>query len=182
MSESVTNVTILFRPDPWETKAHHPIRGLLLEPDLVMVPDPPEALIKHDAEFSVAIAPGSGDADRLGNEWQPRELTVISDATGRGTVAVAFIRLAEPAPYQLWHGPLRRSALERALAETGSLWAALARVDPVCAALPPVADEDFAELAATPVAARRPLIRHEKPPEKGCGLICHICVITHICK
>jgi hypothetical protein len=180
MSDNLTNVAILIGDD-----YTHLVRGLLVVPDLVMVPDAPESLTMADAEFGVAIAPGSDSTGRSAHHPRARELTVVKDATERGTVAVAFIGLADKSPHPVWRGPISRSLLERALTETGSLWKALDRVNAIPPAFhtQPMTGEYFAESpAAATIAGRPPLVRQEMSLRKGrCGIVCRICIITHIC-
>ena len=182
MPYSVTNALISLKTD-----RAHLVRGLLLEPDLVMVPDPPEALLVPGAEFDVAIAPDGGGG-RSVRYPQPREFTVIRDALEEGTVVVAFVRLAERSPHSVWRGPLGRGRLEAALKETASLWAALERVGAIPPAFcrEPVVDAYFAEpeyLSAASSGPRRPVIRHEiSLKNERCGIICRLCMITHACE
>jgi hypothetical protein len=185
MSESMTNVVISLRTAGRGKAADqtHLVKGLLVQPALVMVPDPPEALMEHDAEFGIVVLPASEGSGLSAHHPHPQELSIIRAATDQGMAAVAFIWLAESSPHLPWRGPLNQSRLERAFEETGSLWVALERVGAIPPAFYAVAHEDFADLVIPPDSTRRPLVRREVSlKDADCGIVCRICMITHICK
>jgi hypothetical protein len=124
-------VSIQARGAPNSVRGHLAV-GVLADSNLVIVPNPPRALLDDSFEFSVWIIPVPVQVDKAIEVIGPLKKNFMGVRENRGEPTVVLIELAHRSIYASQVGRCDGRELGRALAENGgNMWNALVAVGTV---------------------------------------------------